>query len=275
MSPNSSAAESWSSKDVAGPLHLVDNNDGLRAEFMEAGLKNKPTDRKSEEKKLSTPPAAPDSALGQIGDALKSMSKNGFELTPDLKKQFENAIAKADSGDSPRLATLNKELEKTRQDAEKILTPERQKTLIDTKEDMNSRLSKANLSAEQKQAIDALIAKRESSPKDKAAIDAVVNKIVPGLLKDIDKLESAMKPVLEAATKIEQKNHEIELEQKQSSIARVVYAEVLYGSGDKAGARQQLRAAAVKDQSLLQDETFAEFADELGLSVKDLKLINA
>jgi hypothetical protein len=275
MSPNSSAAESWSSKDVASPLYLVDNNDGLRAEFMEAGLKNKPTDRKVEEKKVSAPPATADSALGQIGDALKSMAKNGFELTPDLRKQFENAITKADSGDSPRLATLNKELEKTRQDAEKILTPERQKTLIETKEDMNARLNKANLSDEQKKVIDALLAKRDSSPKDKAAIDAVVNKIVPGLIKDIDKLESAMKPVIEAAAKIEQKNQEIETEKKQSSIARVVYAEVLYGSGDKAGARQQLRAAAVKDQSLLEDESFAEFADELGLSVKDLKLHTA
>lgn len=239
--------------------------------FLEVAQKNrKSKDTQSDNRSGKSSKKEEPSAMQQVESALRDWKNNKYELSPQIKQKFESAIVRSDKGPSPLLEKLKPEVEKLAQDLAKAMPPENQAKLGILMHGMGEALEESALSDEDKERLKKLLLTRDEL-EDKKEIDKEIDEIIPGFANSLNEIDTLMKPLLELTGRAEKLTKTMELESKQESMSRYTYARVLDASGDEKAARQQMRAAAARDQSLLEDEHFMSLAEKLGMEAGELK----
>ncbi len=169
------------------------------------------------------------------------------QLTPDVKKQFEEAIKAADSGSSPALPALQKQFETASQSLQKQMTPDVQKQLQDVDKQITDKFSSLN-SEDQQQAKAVFDAyKRAGSSDDAQQYRDSLLQLAPDLSDLLDQRDKETAPMQNDIYKVNSLSQDITTEKNQSAVTRLIYAQVLSASGDDASAQTVLKDAAEKN----------------------------
>lgn len=248
---------------------VATGGDLFNAELHEVASRQKSRDRAGTKTAEAAKAGSP---IEQLTGAMKELQANKFELTPAIKKKFEDAIVASDRP-SPKIPELKKQAEKLAADMEKALPKEKQEEVGKLMQGMNSKIEGSQLSDEDKLSMAMMLQLRDAAASDEdiAAIDQELDQLVPGLGQDLSKIDAIMKPLAAIGERAEALMKEMKQEASQDTLTRVTYARVLHELGDDAGARKWVRDAAAKHQELLKDAAFMGFAMQLGLDPKDLR----
>lgn len=241
----------------------------LNGLLLEAAAKSPKLEAPSKDKTQAVPKDG--TALGQLKDAMSALQANKYELSPSIKKQFDDAIALSDKP-STRIPELEKQAKQLASDMEKAFPKEKQEEASKLMSGINSKLETSHLSSQDKTVLAMMLQVRDAAnPAQKKEIDVALNELVPGLPKDLDNLSKLIKPLSAIEGKAETLVKEMKQEEQQDVLTRVTYARVLHMLGDDPQARKMMRDAAAKHQELLKDPAFVSFASELGMEEKDLR----
>jgi len=242
--------------------------------FQDAGLLQVKDGHKAKDSVVPTAPPkesdGPVSPMDRVGNALEAYMKEG-KLSPELKKQFESAIADTDKGPSPAVAELTKKQESLTAELKALFPEDKQKEAKALQEGIAADLSK--LPDDKKQQVGILLGvlAQAQNPDDQKKIVEAMQKIAPEAMDKMDKLDKLMEPVLKKAQELQMTSMALEVEKKDGVVTRVLYAQVCLDAGDDKTAAKYLREAANKDQSLLQDPSFNQLLEQAGLDAKSLK----
>ena len=210
-------------------------------------------------------------ALGELKGAMSALQANKYELTPAIKRQFDDAIAQSDKP-STRMPELEKQAKQLASEMEKAFPKEKQEETGKLMNGINAKLEASHLSDQEKTILAMMMQARDkAAPADKKEIDAAINERVPGLPKDLDTVNELIKPLSAIEGRAQALVSEMKQEQQQDVLTRVTYARVLHLLGDDPQARKLMRDAAAKHQELLKDPAFMNFASQLNLEAKDLR----
>jgi hypothetical protein len=246
---------------------LGENNSNAFLE--EVAAKSEKTDAPAAEKSQAA--IKDGTALGELKGAMIALRTNKMELTPTIKKQFDDAIALSDTP-SPRLPELEKQAKQLASEMEKAFPKEKQEETGKLMEGINAKLEASHLSDQEKTVMAMMMQARDKAdPANKKEIDAAINERVPGLAKDLDTVNELIKPLGAVEGKAKELVAEMKQEQQQDVLTRIAYAQVLHILGDDPQARKLIRDAAAKHQELLKDSSFMSFASQLDLDAKDLR----
>ncbi|HEY9868011.1 MAG TPA: hypothetical protein V6D08_02285 [Candidatus Obscuribacterales bacterium] len=201
--------------------------------------------------------------------AFETFASTG-KLTPELKKQFEDAIAGADKGPSPKIPALEKQVADLQKEFERVYpqaTRDEVKKLDKEIEDSFKKLP------QDKQEEFAMLLQFRGlvSDADRQKIDERLKQIAPDIVDKINKIEQLQAPAAAVVEKLQEASEALALEKNQDSITRLLYGIALLQSGDRDGAKKQIADAATKNPSLLDSADFVQLARELGIDVDSLK----
>lgn len=217
------------------------------------------------------PQEGPQSPLDRMGNALEAFMKNGGKLTPELKKEFEGAIADTDKGPSPAIPELTKKAADLQDEIKKLFPPEKQQEAKDLQTGLEADMKKLPDDKRQQLMLLMQIMGQAENKDDAQKIVDKMKQVAPDVVDKMEKLDKLMGPVLEKTGEYQATSMALAMEQKDAIVTRILYAQVCLHSGDQATAAKYIKQAADKDQDLLKDPQFAALAAAAGLDVKNLK----
>lgn len=196
------------------------------------------------------------SPLRVVMDLSRQLTSAG--LTPEMKQQFEAAIQQADSGQSPVLTQLKTEFDAQSQALTAAITPDISAKLQELNTQLGQQMS--TMTPEQQSQVTALFAMLDAatSAEDKTQVRQSLLELAPGMTPILDQRDQITAPFEQQLFAVNALGQELNAEQNQAAVTRMIYAQTLVAAGDRAG------AAAMIDQAIARnaDPTLQPYLDQ-------------
>lgn len=259
---------------IQGPNQAEIEAQGANNKFHEqlAALTPQETN-KAGDQKIAAQTATPQekTPIERLEGAVEVYEKNGHKLTPEIKKDMEDIIAKSDVP-SPLVPGLEKAMADKKAEAEKWLTPEKQAEIKTAKEAVNDEFKK--LSPEDQQTVGMLNALRGLAGDDadaKKQIDDQIKAAAPALSDKLTAFEKVTEPLQKMQSEFGETAQKLAVEQSQALVTRGTYTQMLLENGDKDGASKQIKDIVTKAPQVLDSEEFQGLIKAAGLKVEDFR----
>src|SRR5262249_26159841 len=147
------------------------------------------------------------------------------QLTPEMKKQFEDAIAEADKGPSAKTAGLEKQVGDLKQQLDKVFP----KSAQDEVEKLDKEAQEAfqKLPEDKQEKVAVLMQLREFLPADdRSKIDDQLKQVAPDILDKVQRVEKLTAPAVPILGQLQEAATSLEMEKHQDSMTRLLYGVV-------------------------------------------------
>ncbi len=220
------------------------------------------TDKTGAQAEKSTP-------AQRASQAFEAFQQTG-QLTPELKKQFEDAIAESDKGPSSKTAGLEKQFADLEKELERVFPKAKQEEVQKLNKEAEEAFGK--LSEEKQQQVGMLLQLRQVLPEEsRKEIEDQLKQLAPDVMEKVIKIEQLQAPAIPIVEQLQEVGTALEMEKNHDSMTRLFYGVALLQSGDKDGAKKQITDAAIKNPALAANENFVKLATSLGIDLKSLK----
>lgn len=259
---------------IQGPNQAAIEAEGANNKFHEQLANLTPQEvNKGGDKIVAQAAATPQekTPIERLEGVAEAYEKGGNKLTPEMKKDMEDIIAKSDVP-SALVPGLEKALTDKKAEAQKWLTPEKQAEIKTAKDAANEAFKK--LSPEDQQAVGTLNMLKGLAGDDadaKKEIDDAIKEAAPAFHEKLAAFDKLVEPIQKLQTELQETAQKLAVEQNQSLVTRATYTQMLLENGDKAGAGKQITDMVSKAPQLLEDEEFRGRVEAAGLKLEELK----